>query len=307
MHDALHRRHGRHDDRVGGAPRNWICCDIGTDMQRIIAESYRIGEIPLITLAREGAEARPMVFYLHGLTSDKQDGLRLGYELAEQGFYVVSLDAPLHGERAGQRVDDDWMPLGGYTYPPDTGLDLFFHMYEIVVQAARDIDVLVEHLAGDSRADTDRIGMTGFSMGAFATFYIAANNPRIQAAVPIAGIPAFAARWEDVLLEASSYERWARAMEDAQAETDRRTAYVRQIDPFDSLSEFYPKPLMMIQGDLDTDCPKKYAVDLYSLLKPLYAGHPERLRLNIQDGAGHELTRAMRGDTCTWFLQHLTG
>lgn len=276
-------------------------------MRRIIAESYRVQDIPLITLAREGTQSCPIVLYLHGLTSNKRDGLRLGYELAEQGFFVASLDAPMHGERTGQKVDDDWAPEGGYIYPPDTGLDLFFRMYEVIVQVAKDIDTLIEHFAGDSRADVGRIGMTGFSMGAFATFYIAANDPHIQAAVPIAGIPAFGARWEDVVLESSSYERWARAMEDVQAETDRRTAYARQIDPFDRLKEFCPKPLMMIQGDLDTDCPKQSAVDLYRQLKPLYAGHPERLRLNIQDGAGHELTRAMREDTCAWFLQHLAG
>jgi pimeloyl-ACP methyl ester carboxylesterase len=277
------------------------------NLRRIITENYRIGEVPLIILAQEGAERCPIVLYLHGLTSDKRDGLRLGYELAEQGFFVVSLDAPLHGERTGQKVDDAWVPEGGYTYPPDTGLDLFFQMYEAIVQVAKDIDALIEHLASDGRVDISRIGMTGFSMGAFATFYVAANNPHIQAAVPMAGIPAFGARWEDVVLEASSYERWARAMEDVQGETDRRTAFVRQIDPFDRLREFCPKPLMMIQGDLDTDCPKKYAVDLYRQMKPLYARHSERLRLNIQDGAGHELTKAMREDTCAWFLRYLTG
>ena len=64
---------------------------------------------------------------------------------------------------------------------------------------------------------------------------------------------------------------------------------------------------MMVQGDLDTDCPKQHAVDLYRQLKPLYAEHPDQLRLNIQDGAGHELTRAMREDTCAWFHRHLAG
>ncbi len=49
----------------------------------------------------------------------------------------------------------------------------------------------------------------------------------------------------------------------------------------EKLKAFCPKPLMMLNGDKDIDSPKKHSVDLYRALKPLYAEHPERLRLNI--------------------------
>jgi hypothetical protein len=91
----------------------------------------------------------------------------------------------------------------------------------------------------------------------------------------------------------------------AQEETARRTGFMREIDPFDRMKEFYPRALMMINGDRDLDSPKKYLVDLYRALKPLYAGLPERLRLNIHDDAGHELTPAMMEDVCDWFTEHL--
>ncbi|MGC9523025.1 MAG: alpha/beta hydrolase family protein [Anaerolineae bacterium] len=193
-----------------------------------------------------------------------------------------------------------------YVYPRESGLDVYILLHKIVVRTAQDVETLIAHFAEREEVDGKRIGVTGFSMGGFASFYLAANVPDIKAAVPIAGVPAFADRWCDVVLEASAYGQWSEAMTAAQTETVVRTAYIESIDPFEKLSSFHPKPLMMIQGDKDTDAPKIYAVDLYRALKPRYADHPERLRLNIHDGAGHELTQAMIDDACAWFQQYLS-
>jgi pimeloyl-ACP methyl ester carboxylesterase len=275
------------------------------DVSRILVETSTIGDIPVLTMAPEFVAPRPAVFFVHGFMSDKREGLALGYELARQGFYFVSLDAPMHGLRFDPRLEAMVSGKGEYVYPFESGLDVFYMMHEIIVQIARDLERLIAYFEGERRIDGDRVGLTGFSMGGFATFYAAANNPRIAAAVPIAGIPAFEARWRDVVLETSAYEKWAAAMREAQAESARRGAFVQSIDPFEKLAGFFPRPLMMISGDLDTHSPKKYSVDLYRELLPVYAEHPERLRLVIHDEAGHELTRAMMEDVCGWFSRYL--
>ena len=274
-------------------------------MKRINLETYQVGGIPIMTLAHENAEHCPLVFFVHGFTSDKRQGLRIGYELAGRDLFFVGLDAAMHGERFDERLTTAWEPGEDKVYPPKSGLDAFFLMHEIVVQTGLDIDALLDHFDGDGRTDTGRVGVTGFSMGGFATFYIAATSPRVRVAVPMGGIPAFAARWEDVVLETLSYRQWAMAMEQARAETAQRTAFMRRIDPFDRMAAFCPRPLMMIHGDRDLDSPKKYSVDLYRTLKPLYSEHPNRLRLNIHDEAGHELTPAMIQDAADWFCEHL--
>jgi pimeloyl-ACP methyl ester carboxylesterase len=274
-------------------------------MNRITIEESLVEGIPTLAMAREDPQQRPLVFFVHGFMSHKRQGLAFGYELARAGFHFVSFDAYMHGDRFDERLGDLCSGRGDHVYPVGSGLDLFFSMHEVIVQTARDLETLIAHLAGSERVDTARVGLTGLSMGGFATFYMAANNPAIRAAAPIAGIPAFAARWRDVVLEASSYEKWAGAMEAAQAETFQRTAFMEAIDPFEKLASFHPKPLMMISGDKDIDSPKKYSVDLYRALKPVYAGCPERLRLNIHDEAGHELTPAMIQDACQWFCRYL--
>jgi pimeloyl-ACP methyl ester carboxylesterase len=274
-------------------------------MRRIIVETYQVSEIPVVTLAGESAKGRPVVFYLHGLTADKRDGLSLGYRLAESGFYFVAVDAPMHGERKDERLDAILAGETDLIYPAGTGLDAFFLVHELIVQIAQDVAVLIEHLNKDSRADTNRTGVTGASMGGMATFYLVAYNPQIQVAVPMIGIPAFAERWADVVLEASAYEKWGAAMQAAQEETARRNDFMATIDPFNRMKDFYPKPLLMISGDQDIAAPKKYSVDLYRMLKPIYAAHPERLRLNIYDDASHRVTTAMIDDACDWFCRFL--
>lgn len=274
-------------------------------VRRIVIETYQVDEIPIMTLVEEGAERRAVVFFVHGFTGDKREGLPLGYRLAELGFYVASVDAPMHGERLDDRIRSVWESKAQDVYPSGSGLDAYFLMHEIIVQTAVDIGRLTAHLGEDSRADTGRIGMAGVSMGGFATFYVAANNPQIQVAVPMLGIPAFAARWEDVVLETSTYEKWVEAMDVAQDETVKRTVFMQAIDPFDKLRSFYPRPLLMLVGDQDLDSPKKHSVDLYRVLKPLYAEHPERLRLSIHDDAAHRVTPLMMEEACEWFCRYL--
>ena len=274
-------------------------------MKRIVIETYSVKDIPIMTLAGENANNCPLAFFVHGFMHDKKAGLPLGYRLAELGFYVISLDAFMHGERFDESLKDVWEPKPNYVYPPDSGLDVFYLLHKIVVHTANDIGALIAHFAKDARVDTERIGITGFSMGGFTTFYATANLPQIKAAVPICGVPTFAARWADVTLEASSYLQWADTMTQAEAETAKISAFMRSIDPARKLEAFYPKPLMMISGDRDIDAPKKYSVNMYRALKPLYAEQPERLRLSIHDDAGHELTLAMMQEVCDWFCKYL--
>jgi dienelactone hydrolase len=272
-------------------------------VNRILAESYSVDGIPILTLAQEGLTHAPVVFAMHGMGGRKEHTLTLGYELAKRGLFAVSFDATLHGERFDRRLET--VSFEGNVYPSDTGLDKFFLMHEIVVQNGHDIATLLEHFAGDSRVDSQNVGVTGVSLGGFSTFYVAANDPNVRAAVPIIGIPAFTERWLDVTLEAESYTQWAEAMHHAASETTAKTAFMRQIDPFDRLKAFAPKPLMMIVGDIDTDSPKIYSVRLYRSLKDSYADAPDCLRLCIHDHAAHAVTETMIHDTCDWFARYL--
>ncbi len=273
-------------------------------MERLILETCEVQGIPILTLAHEGLERAPAIFLIHGFTSTRTDQVELGYLLARAGCFYVSLDAYQHGERIAS--PPPWEKHPGVIYPWESGLDRWLRMItEIVPQTARDVSTLIDHFAEDRRADIERVGVTGLSMGGMIAFYLAANEPRIQAAAPIISYPGLTAMWEQFATEAASYPRWKDAMAGVQPEIERDTARVKAVDPFERLASFAPKPLLIVQGDVDTDAPKHTSVALMQKLRPLYAEHPERLRLSIHDGVAHRVSSAMRDVVCQWFRDRL--
>ncbi len=270
---------------------------------KIICETRAIDGIPALTASPDGARRCPVVFLLHGFGSRKEDLLDLAFRLAGRSLFAVAFDAVHHGQRADGALDSFDDPQR-CTYPVDSGLDRYVFMHQVVVETGRDLARLLDSFAADERVDSDRCGVTGVSMGAFSAYYAAATEPRVGAIAPVVGMPAFAERWEDVTLEASTYDQWRTQMDAARPATERHAAFMRSIDPSPRLAAFYPRPLFMLCGDLDTHQPKSYTLRLYRALLPVYADHPDRLRLKIYDGVGHELSPGMMADVADWFVAY---
>ena len=270
---------------------------------KIICETNVIDGIPALTACPDSACRCPVVFLLHGFGSRKEDLLDLAWRLAGRGICAVAFDAVHHGARADGMLEifDDPQRC---TYPVESGLDRYVFMHQVVVETGRDLAILLNHFDDDDRFDTARCGVTGVSMGAFSAYYAAATEPRVAAIAPVVGMPAFAERWEDVTLEASTYDQWRQQIDAARPATERHAAFMRSIDPSPRMAAFYPKPLFMLCGDLDTHQPKSYTLRLYRALLPVYAAHPDRLKLKIYDGAGHALAPEMMEDVADWFASN---
>ena len=72
---------------------------------RVSLESITVRDIPILTLAPDDAVRCPVVFFIPGFGGAKEAGLSIGYRLAQQGMFVVSIDPWLHGERHDPRRD----------------------------------------------------------------------------------------------------------------------------------------------------------------------------------------------------------
>ena len=105
-------------------------------------------------------------------------GQFFGDYLAKNGFVVLSTDAPLWGERGQQegalRERYDMIAGNMMMY----GIDLSAYMTYDDIAAT-------EFLASMPEVDPQRIGCTGWSMGAYRAWMLAALSDRIRAAVPI--------------------------------------------------------------------------------------------------------------------------
>ncbi|MDI6800016.1 MAG: hypothetical protein QMD53_05035 [Actinomycetota bacterium] len=60
-------------------------------MKRIIIERFKLGEVPVLLMCEEGGGNLPVVAFLHGFTSDKSQGINLGYALAEEKMAMIAL------------------------------------------------------------------------------------------------------------------------------------------------------------------------------------------------------------------------
>lgn len=89
-----------------------------------------------------------------------------------------------------------------------------------------------------------------------------------------------------------------------QHETAEPGAYIASIDPFDRLTDFHPRPLLMINGDRDVDQPYLYALELYRRLEPICHDVPGRLKLHMPPIA-HEFGPAEVGVVVDWFARGL--
>lgn len=171
----------------------------------------------------------PVVILLHGLTSDKETMLKIfGLPLVAQGFAVLALDAPHHGER---RVAGEAAP---------TGPVFAQTAHDGVVDWRRGLDYL------GTRKDVDgkRIGLLGYSMGSIMGSILCGVDTRIQAAaLCVGGDPLIA---------------FATAVPDAV----RPTLYA--VSPSLYIGHIAPRPILMLNGTSDTTITAEASSRLYA-------------------------------------------
>lgn len=269
-------------------------------MTDVFIQSTWINNVSALVFSGDLNEPAPLVFFVHGVASDKRQGIPLGYEIASKGIIFISLDTILRGERNDQEFDSEVGGDFGSVYPEETWLDAFFTMLRMVKQTALDINVLIDHYKEDPRVDVEKIGFSGYSMGGWAAFYSSLINPKIKAAAAIAGMADFEQSWEDLILECSTNPEWAEVLKQLEEETAQRTAYVREMNPITYLVQESLNPLLMICGDLDQR-PKKSCLDLYGKIDKKNHRKTDHLKLSIHDGIDHQLTLPMAEETAAWF------
>ena len=276
-------------------------------MSRIVIETCMVEKIPVLTMSQEGIKQKPILFYIPGYGGRKESGIPFGYLAAQKDFLWISFDPLYHGERYHPILDRASEAEFGGLYPPETGLDMGRVFYQVIRHCLDDVTLLLDHFSKDARADQCACGVTGHSLGGYATYFLLANISSIRAGVAMNGIPTFTRRWTDVLDECKfSNSTWQRSLEGNVVANLSLLQFIREMDPAEKLKSFFPKALLMMNNDFDADQPKSYSIEMYRNLLPYYALQPERLKLNIYPG-GHSVSNQMMIDTLDWFGSFLTG
>lgn len=235
----------------------------------------------------------PAILYVCGHGSSKKEGVSFGNKVSYQhhgiwfarnGYACLVIDTLQMGEIEGihhgtYRYDRWWWHARGYT---SAGVEAW--------NCIRALD----YLQSREEVDGERLGVTGRSGGGAYSWWIAAIDERIKAAVPVAGIASLRNHVVDGCVEGhcdcmyhfNTY-RW---------DFEQVAALVA------------PRPLLISNTDKDSIFPLDGVYQVYRPVRRLYELHKAsgNLGLNIEEGP-HKDTQPLRTSAFHWMNRHLKG
>lgn len=293
-----------------------------TQTLSIVSERKRDGaleRVPLLVVKpAQPAGRRPAVIVMHGTGSNKESQRDWLAKLAARGIIGVSIDARYHGERAGGAKGADAYNAAitaAWRAPAKSQEHPFF--YDTVWDLGRVVDYLI------SRPDVDakNLGMLGFSMGGIQAWLAAAVDPRVKVVVPAIAVQSFRFslehdKWQGrAKTIAAVHEAAAKDLgEPAVNARVCRALWSKLIpgilDDFDApsmLRLIAPRPLLILNGELDPNCPIEGAQIAIAAAQAAYkaAKSPDKLEVIIAPGVAHKVTDAQNAAALDWLSRHL--
>jgi dienelactone hydrolase len=200
--------------------------------------SERVPGYLLLPDAKAFPGRRPVVIALHGTGGNKDNMANIVTKAARAGFIGVAIDGRFHGERTrtGEGAAEYNAAIARAFR---TGREHPFY-YDTVWDVMR----LIDYLSTRQDVDASRIGLTGISKGGIETYFAAAADPRVAAAVPYIGVQSF--KW------ALENGQWRARIATIQAAFDESAAAAgKSKDSVEFVREFYARVVPGIDGRFD--------------------------------------------------------
>jgi dienelactone hydrolase len=249
--------------------------------------------VPAYAYYKKGNRAMPVVIFMHGLRGSKeQDAGRLR-ALAAKGFFVLAIDAHLHGERKVPGLFERAKNIGDLS----DDYNIWIHQ-SAVAHTARDVSRIIDALSARDDVDVSRVGVIGISMGSSTCMVLAWREPRISVVVGLIGAVDF---WYDMTKVPPG------AVQDARrkALSPRVHQLVNSIDPWRRKSAIAPKALFLANGARDRGIDIQTVRTFVKDLRPSYRDYPDRLKFLEEADVGHSVTNRMWDEGTRWLHRHL--
>lgn len=253
----------------------------------VIIENNIVNNIPLLHVVQSERkhEQLPLIIFMHGFTSAKENNLHYSYLLAEKGFRVVLPEARHHGARAEGLTEEQLMN----------------QFWEIVIQSIHELPIIKQYVEETNHIDRERIGVVGTSMGGITTLGALTQYDWIKAAVSLMGVPSYqslARRQLDDLKK----QNVKLDISDREVET-----ILHKLAPYDlSLhpEKLGGRPLLFWHGKQDPVVPYAYAYEFYEKMNTLRP-HGNHLQFITDEHAAHKVSQAGVASTVKWFEKYL--
>ena len=245
---------------------------------KVNVTEYVYDGIPLATYNYGDGNKKPVIFFFHGFSGDHVSGIMdKGEELAKRGFFVVAIDAYLHGGRAPEFFQN--LSYGQKQQ----------EIVNIQIQTAKDAKHLYEkYFQNDERVQSGSVYAFGVSMGAGSAFYLGTIMEEVVGIVSIVGSPSFYEFYQ----EKQEFYGWNK---DNYYYTNLES--YKNEDPLINYERLYGKYIYMGNGTLDTTVPAKYAKMLCEKLDPDYYIYEE---YNVK----HTSTSEMLEHAYSYLVEH---
>jgi dipeptidyl aminopeptidase/acylaminoacyl peptidase len=189
------------------------------------------------------------VVLTHGTNADRTTMLPELRILSERGFGVLALDWPGYGNSGGEIRYD-------------------YRERDALVAA-------IDWLVTQESVDPGRIGVFGFSIGAYLTAQVASYDVRLRAVVLAGPPPNFARYIERSHSTWGPLSRWA-----ARLALQRSGMPLSELVPEDVIGSISPRPILFLSGTADTNVRA-------DIVRALYDRARDPKELWIVPGAGH--------------------
>jgi len=279
-----------------------------------------IERVPLLIVRPEKSAGRlPAVLVLHGTGGNKESQRGFLEDLARRGIIGVALDARYHGARSGgakgaeayfTAITRAWQAPAGQP-----------HEHPFYFDTCWDIWRTLDYLQTRPDVDGERLGMIGFSMGGIQTWLAAAVDERVKVAVPAISVQSF--RWS---LDNGAWQGRANSIKPAHeaAAADLKEPEVNarvcrelwtkvipgMLDQFDCpsmLRLFAGRPMLIVSGDTDPNCPLGGAKLAFASAEAAYrdAGASNKLKIDVAADTAHKVTDEQRLAALDWLQKWL--
>jgi dienelactone hydrolase len=230
----------------------------------------------------------PVVFVTHGRGGQKEHMFDCCTELADDGLIAIALDQRNHGPRT---VDAEANAGWSLTHAAD--------MYGAFVGTAHDVSGLIDLIPARLGIATDRVGMTGISLGGHATLAAMALDTRIAVGAPIIGGGDYRhLMWLRGEVNGTPPDEFPRYF------TPAMETAVRRYDPIHHAARFADRPLLLLNGADDNLVQLACNERFYAAARPFYTD-PERLQLHAYPGVGHAVPPEMWAEARAWLRRWL--
>ena len=274
--------------------------------------------MPALILKPSSAKGKiPAVIMLHGTGGSKEQMRPWLEEFAGRGWLAVAIDARYHGDRAnGKKGSDAYNEAitKAWRTPKEQPQEHPFY-YDTVWDLWR----LVDYLNTRPDVDVKNIAMVGISMGGIQTWLAASVDERVKVIIPLIGVQSF--RWS------LDNNRWharaktiqkvheAAANDIGEKEVNEKVCEVLwnklipgilgDFDCPNMLKLCAPRPLLILNGEKDPNCPIEGARIAFASADMAYAKTPNMMKHIEAAGVAHSVPDEFKKETFAWLERWL--